>query len=763
MVHEIQSDRYRELFERSADAILVIVEGKFVDCNAATVKMLRYKNKQNLLDTHPSQLSPDRQPDGRLSFEKANEMIVIALEKGSHRFEWDHRRADGEIFPVEVLLTSIMEGEQNTIHVVWREIAYRKKVEKELRRLTSIIESTSDMVSTSKPDGQIQYINNAGLKMLGWKQENLSKKYISDLHPKWAMEIVNQGIPVAINKGIWLGETAVSGNDGREIPVSQVIMAHKSPQGDLEYLSTIIRDISDRKKTEKNLQNNLNLLNSIIENQPTCVKLIRFDGTLLDMNPAGLTMIAATSKTDVVGKNVYNLIDEADRESFREFNEKVCHGGKSTLNYKINALDGSTHHMESIAVPLHYGPKGETVQLGITLDVTHEIASQAEKIKLESQLRQAQKMESIGTLAGGIAHDFNNILAAVMGYTELAMLDADNPDSLRKDLDEILSGANRAKELVKQILTFSRKSDQQLKPLKVQLIIKEVLKLLRSSIPTTIEIKENIDSDCQTVLAAPTQIHQIIMNLCTNAYHAMRDKGGILGISLQPIFLNKKNITNKLHLGSGPYIKLEVSDSGSGMTKDILEKIFEPYFTTKGKGEGTGLGLAVVHGIITSLKGEITVHSEAGRGTTFNAYLPTVDTIEQAHEEISIPLPTGNEHILIVDDSEVIVKLNTRILEKLGYKITAQLSSVEAVKMFEKDPDNFDLVITDMTMPKMTGTELAQKILSIRPKIPIILCSGYSEMVNTEHAKDIGIRDYIMKPVNNKDFVTTIRKLLDEP
>jgi signal transduction histidine kinase/ActR/RegA family two-component response regulator len=409
---------------------------------------------------------------------------------------------------------------------------------------------------------------------------------------------------------------------------------------------------------------------------------------------------------------------------------------------------------------------GKTIEkniLAIFVDVTDQKRAIREKKNLEVKLRQAQKMEAIGTLAGGIAHDFNNILSAIMGYAELAREDRDRPDDLLHDIGEVLVGANRAKTLVKQILTFSRKSEQQFQPIKVQMIIKETLELLRPSLPTTIEIKQNIDQECEAVLADSTQIHQLIMNLCTNAYHAMKKNGGVLALSLKRVFLFKKEIDPDMDIEPGLYLKLEVSDTGIGMHKKVLETIFEPYFTTKDKGEGTGLGLAVVHGIVADFNGSIGVDSEPGRGTIFTIYLPVIETEKELSmkKEMKIPLPTGNEHILVVDDDEVLVNLNKKFLEKLGYKVTGFTSSLEALQVFKETANNFDLLVTDMTMPEMTGAQLSQEILLIKPYFPIILCTGFSELITEEKASQLGILDYIMKPVAQKDLAVSIRRLLD--
>jgi signal transduction histidine kinase/ActR/RegA family two-component response regulator len=387
--------------------------------------------------------------------------------------------------------------------------------------------------------------------------------------------------------------------------------------------------------------------------------------------------------------------------------------------------------------------------------------TEEEKHKLESQLRQAQKMEAIGTLAGGIAHDFNNILSIIFGYNQLAMVEED-PENRRRHLEELNKGAERAKELVAQILTFSRKAEQQMQPLQASLVVKEALKMLRASIPTTIEIRPHIVSEA-LVLADPTQIHQVVMNLCTNAYHAMRETGGILAVSLEEVRIAGEEY-GYAGLAPGNYLKLEVSDTGCGIDAKTQEKIFEPYFTTKKPGEGTGLGLAVVHGIVKSHHGHITVYSEPGKGTSFHVYLPLTEQIAVALPEKAAPkeLQGKGERVLFVDDEKQIREVVAAILTRNGYQVTPCADGAQALAEFEKGPERFELVITDMTMPSMTGAELTQKILALRPQTPIILCTGQSEFINREKALAMGIRAYLHKPVLMEALLGAVRKALEQ-
>lgn len=390
-------------------------------------------------------------------------------------------------------------------------------------------------------------------------------------------------------------------------------------------------------------------------------------------------------------------------------------------------------------------------------------AAQEEKEKMENQLRQSHKLEAIGILAGGIAHDFNNLLAIIFGYAQLAQLQAPKDSGLTENLKNILTAANRAKDLVRQILSFSRQAKVDRFPLDLTSLVKESLKMLRASLPATIEIRNNLNPQCGLVLADPTQIHQIIMNLCTNAHHAMEKNGGILDIQLRHVSLEEKSILTKTDLKPGEYVELVVSDTGTGIRPDLVDKIFDPYFTTKEQGKGTGMGLAIVHGLVKEYGGGITVESTSGRGTTCRIFLPVVD------EKPLLPNVTkpsqvlgGTERVLFVDDERLLANIGKDVLEPLGYKVTVRENSHEALATFQSSPDAFDVVVTDQTMPGMTGIVLAQKILQIRPDIPIILCTGYSNLADEDSAKRLGIREFAYKPLTQEAIISLIRKVLDE-
>ncbi|MBD3357704.1 MAG: response regulator, partial [Chitinivibrionales bacterium] len=433
----------------------------------------------------------------------------------------------------------------------------------------------------------------------------------------------------------------------------------------------------------------------------------------------------------------------------------------ATREYRIYRKNGDMRWISDVfqTFPDHAGRL--SVVQGAVYDITERKQAEEHRRNMEAQIRQAQKMEAIGTLAGGIAHDFNNILGGIVAYTELSLLELDPSHPAHQHLKQVLKAGDRAKHLVKQILAFSRQGEQELRPIRVSPVVKEALKLLRSSLPTTIEIRQQVSTQSDVILADITQIHQVIMNLCSNAGHAMRYTGGVLTVRLSDVESAEEVVKRHPEMQAGGFLKITVQDSGIGMTEDVAKRIFDPFFTTKHPGEGTGMGLAVVHGIVSMLGGDITVNSTPQKGTTFEIIFPTVaETVAPETESVQ-PIPGGNEHILLIDDEISLVDPLKESLEMIGYTVTAFYNSTEALKAFRADPQSFDVVITDQTMPKLTGTQLAKEMISIQGDIPIILCTGFSEVLSEDRARALGIRKFVMKPVVVRDLATIIRKVLD--
>ena len=411
-----------------------------------------------------------------------------------------------------------------------------------------------------------------------------------------------------------------------------------------------------------------------------------------------------------------------------------------------------------------FNDQQEVVQLALfARDITEERQHEAQRAQLESQLRQAQKMEAVGTLAGGIAHDFNNILSAVIGYTDLALTEVQKGTLLHQNLSEVLFAGNRARELVGQILSISRPDTQEMRPVPLNSLVKEAMKMLRSTIPSSISLQEGVCREQLMVLADPTQLHQVVVNLATNAKQAMPEQSGVMEVRLDRIVFEDQHGAAHPDFIPGPYARLSVSDTGTGIPQEQQEKIFEPYFTTKKRGEGTGLGLSVVHGIVTAHQGKIVVSSRPGRGSLFQVYLP-LDERESEPEirsETAGELPLGSETILVVDDEKAIVNMVRQHLERQGYSVTTRHSSLQALKTFQAAPDAFDLVITDMTMPGLTGVQLAGELFKVRPDLPVILCTGHSDTVSEDSIWKHGLAKYLKKPIHREELALSVRQVLD--
>lgn len=521
------------------------------------------------------------------------------------------------------------------------------------------------------------------------------------------------------------------------------------------------QEILEREKGEQIIRESEVKFRNLIEKSLDGIILVDESGTVIEWNQ-GQENIYALPRSSAVGSKIWDIQFQHEPGASRE-EEKYLEiksrwetffltGGNPFQNNpqvsKIERTDGKLRDIQQIYFTIET-EKG-TMMGCTTRDITADLA-------MERQLIQGQKMEAMGTLAGGIAHDFNNILGGIMGYTELALRKTDESLPVYNYLKQVMTASNRAKDLVRQILTFSRREDLQRKPVKIGLIVKEVLKLLRSSLPATIEIISKIEAEDRFVMADPTQVHQVLMNLFTNSAHAMQEKGGILEIRL-----SEEQVETGIYKGlnAGPYIRLSINDTGHGIKTEHLDKIFEPFFTTKKPGKGTGMGLAVVHSIVESHGGHISVFSKEGEGTTFSILLPITLNAIHLKEEDGEMIEEGNERILLVEDDPQLIEAEKNLLTEIGYQVTALKSSVEAVELFKRLPDRFDIVITDYTMPRLTGFQLARKIHALRPEIPIILCTGYSELVTPQKASSQGIFEVIMKPIDLGQIARSIRKAL---
>ena len=581
--------------------------------------------------------------------------------------------------------------------------------------------------------------------------------------PKWALwreEALRHGFAASISLPISdgnrpFGALVIFAGERRAFYKEEVQLLEELTS-DLSYGIATLRMNVERKKVE----NERKLLASVIEQAMEGIILFDSAGLIQYANPAVAT-ITGRAPGEMIGRNISTLeSEELNRDLYQVIWDALSRGEARTGHFIQKGKDGSLHEIESTiwSITDTSGTVGNYAAL--IRDVTHEV-------QLERQLRQAQRMEAIATLAGGIAHDFNNNLASIITCTEMARDDVPEESPTRELLDVVLKAGYRGKNLVKQILTFSCQGEQERKPVQVEMIVHECLRLVRASFPASIEIHCTMAEQPGMVLADPTQIHQIIMNLCTNAGHAMREKGGVLEITLVNTDLESADITGMPDLLPGCYLKLAVKDTGHGMDSQTMERIFDPFFTTKPHTEGTGLGLSVIHGIVRNHGGTIAVESEPGKGATFNVYLPRIESVAARPDDNPEPTQQGQERILLVDDENDVAFAGRKMLERLGYDVIVKMDGREALELFRAGPDRFDLIITDQAMPGMSGTELAKELTSIRPDIPVILCTGFGNdpngVLSPENREIAGIRELALKPLDRAELAGMIRRVLDNP
>ena len=641
----------------------------------------------------------------------------------------------------------------------------RRKVEAALRdseeRLRSLQDNVPVGVYRATVDGRVLAGNPAMADMLGLASvQELLALNVPALYqdPRDRTRFLQQLARHGVVRGF---ETRFKRpGDGKGVWVSINARGLGDDAGVFQYIDGTIEEITRRRRAENAILDEKRFSEALLNSLPGIFFLYDPHMKLVRWN-RNHELWTGFSGAELRGRTILDGLVSEDRDKVRAVVEKVMAHGNGSVEARFKAKTGSRVDYLLTAVRLERsdGP----YLLGIGIDISPLRQAQEEKQRLETQLRHVQKAEAIGTLAGGIAHDFNNILGGIIGFTELAEEQLPDAAAARRSLERVLQAGQRAKELVQQILHFSRQTEAAMRPLKIGVVVEEALHLLRASIPANIEIRRQIRDNNEMVMADATRIHQMIMNLCTNAAHAMRTAGGRLEVALESHLLTAPLTCHGQELTPGSYLRLEVTDDGCGIPPDKMDRIFDPYFTTKPVTEGTGLGLAVTLGIVRGHGGGIQVASQPGRGTRVAVHLPCIEaapeTVTTADKGVA---PGGRERILFVDDEAFYVELNQKVLGQLGYSVAAGQSSLSALERFMADPDYFDLVVTDQSMPKMTGLELAHRIHAIRPQIPIILCTGFSEAVNPGRVKPDGIARILYKPVRRKDLADAIRQVLDQ-
>lgn len=525
-------------------------------------------------------------------------------------------------------------------------------------------------------------------------------------------------------------------------------VAEMAPNGSAVRLFGSLQDITERKQAEEALQRSEAKYRSMMEAMKDSVYICSSNLRIEYMNPRMVSRVGRNATGDYCYKAIYGSDEKCSWCVF----DNILQGDH--IDYEL--ADPRDNRYYSVTNSPIYHSSGTISKLTIFRDIT-------DNKSIEAQLHHARKMESIGTMAGGIAHDFNNILYMITGNAELAMEDIPEWNPIHENLKEIKSAGLRAAGVVKQLLNFSRQTDQELRPIGAVMVIRESLKFLRSTIPTSIEIQQKFPDKEVVILGDPTQVNQVMMNLCINASQAMEETGGVLDILVETITLNEKANDSYSDLTTGDWLKITVNDTGPGIRSDIIDRIFDPYFTTKDVGKGSGMGLAVVHGIVKNHHGTISVESELGKGAAFTIFFPVATQRPAKDASVLDVIPRGaGERVLFVDDEAYITNMTGKMLERLGYKVRTATSPVDALELFRANPDAFDLVLTDMTMPKMTGVRLSEKLKEVSPDIPVVICTGHSALIDEEKAESIGIDGYTMKPIVMRDIAKAIRNVLDK-
>ncbi len=688
------------------------------------------------------------------------------------RGEFHNKKKNGELFWENAAISPILneQREISNFIAVKEDITLRKQSEAALKKestfLESLTTSTPGAIAVLDPQSRVIKSNQNFYNLFGYAEEETIGKNINDLivpenFVKEAKSLCEYSYLKSF-KGIQT-ETVRKHKNGSLINVS-IMGSDITIDGEFVGIYAIYLDISKRTQAEEKFRDGEKRFRSLVESATDAIIICDHAGKITVWNN-GAQKIFGYSADEIIGKPATELMPEFYRPQHANGMHQFLKSGKEkhageTLNVEGLKKNGDVFPLELTLS--NWKTHGKIFMAAIIRDISQRMKVNEEKNILEEQLRRSQKLETIGTMAGGIAHDFNNILTPILGYTDMAVIElADSEQELKHNLSRVLEGAHRAKDLIEQILLFSKQIEKERNPFSMQLIVNEAIQLLRSTIPSTVQIIHNIDSDCGKILADATQIHQVIVNLCTNAWHAMEKNGGTLTIKLKQVEVNSSLTKQHPNLTEAGYVCLTIKDTGHGMDTATASRIFEPFFTTKAVDKGTGLGLSVVHGIIQNHQGDIVVESKLGAGTQFHVYLPVIKDGAETKEEKVLDALAGNESILVVDDDKVIGTMLKKMLERLGYSVDLYSQSKEALAVFEKQPDKYDLIISDLTMPDFTGLNLSKRVQKTVPGFPIIIITGYGNKLFGVKQEDYGIKKIIQKPIVMNELAFVIREVLD--
>ncbi|BBO89039.1 hypothetical protein DSCOOX_22190 [Desulfosarcina ovata subsp. ovata] len=740
---------FRKLFKDHA-AVKLITDPdtkKIIAANCAAEKFYGWSREQLMhmtidqIDTAPSKTLA-------AEFKRARRLSQI-------QFEFCHRLADGSIRDVEIFSSKIRVKGKELLHAIIHDITERKQAEMALlqseNRYRNIIMHSPNAILVNHND-RVTLVNHTCEQLFGAESANeLIGKTVYELFHADYHELIRERIRHLRKKqkSVPLMEEQIVRLDGRVVDVD--VMAAPFTMDKTIYIHVILRDITQRKQKRTELQH----LYAAIEQSDEMIVITDIVGHMVYVN-AAFERVTGYSREEALGENPRILKSgEQSPACYTKLWETITKG-KTWKGQLINKRKNGTFYSEKTSISPVMDESGRIINfVAVKRDITEEI-------ELQKRLVQAQKMEAIGTLSSGIAHDFNNLLFPILGLSEIMLEDLPPGSMDREHIEQIYKAGIRASDLVKQILSFSRQVAQKKIPIRVQSVLKEIIKLSRSTIPANIKITQNIQADCPMVLMDASQLHQVAMNLITNAYHAVEEKGGSIFLGLIE-YESKNNDLKHPSLPDGKYAMITVKDTGYGIPPSLIEKIFEPFYTTKKQGKGTGLGLSVVYGIVKDAGGVIDVQSEIDSGTTFNLFIPILeDGQNELPENVADTISRGNERILLVDDEPAVMQIEKQLLERLGYHVETRSCGLEALEAFRMNPERFDLVLTDMAMPNLTGEELAEEINSIDANIPIIICTGFSDRIKKETVSKRTIRGILMKPVMKSEMAKTIRRVLDE-